>query len=318
MAVKLSNTLLKLKQINIPQWFKILVSLVLIWILLRNADWQEVWLKLTLVPVWLLVLYIVCNLFAVFLISIRWGVLIPVDVNRQSIRWLSHSSYMGLFYSLFLPSSIGGDVAKWGLSYRSGVKRSRLATTILMDRAIGLISTTIMVIFIIILSYVVLNVEIPNTILQLSLVTSTLVFIGIIIWFGITKIPESIFYKTKLSKIAQFPKLLEISKKSAVLSIIISCVAQLIAAYSLFLLLGRLGVNLSFLQFILIFQIISVVSVIPISFGGFGTSEITFVYLASLFGVDYQACLIYVAISIPLRIVTTSLGGVIGTMLGKT
>jgi len=68
----------------------------------------------------------------------------------------------------------------------------------------------------------------------------------------------------------------------------------------------------------LIFQIISIVSVIPISFGGFGTSEITFVYLASLFGADYQASLIYVAISIPLRIVTTCLGGLIGTMLSKT
>jgi len=318
MSVKLSKTFLKLKQIKIPQWFKILVSIVLIWILLRDVDWQEVWLKLKLVPIWVLVFYIVCNLFAVFLISIRWGVLIPVDVNRQSIRWLSHSSYMGLFYSLFLPSSIGGDVAKWGLSYRSGVKRSRLATSIVMDRVIGLISTTIMVILVIILSYVVLRASIPRAILQLSMITSTLVFFGIIIWFGITKIPKSIFYKTKLSTIAQYPKLLEITKKSAVLSLIISCVAQLIASYCLFLLLGRLGVNLSFLQSMLIFQIISIVSVIPISFGGFGTSEITFVYLASLFGADYQASLIYVAISIPLRIVTTCLGGLIGTMLSKT
>lgn len=316
-AVKFSNLVINIKKIKISHWLKIVISMGLICFLLREANWQEVWIKLKLLPSWIVGFYLICNLFAVFLTSIRWGTIIPVEINRQSIRWLSHASYMGLFYSLFLPSSIGGDVAKWGLSRSRGVKQSRLATSILMDRAIGLITTAILVLFIIFLQYVVFHTALPKTILRLSLMTCVFVFIGAIAWFSVTKIPQSMFHKIKLSKIAQSPRLLEISIRSVSISFFISFVAQLIVTYTSFLLLSVLGVNLSFLQFILIFQLISIVSVLPISLGGIGTSEVSLVFLASLFGANYQACLTYVAISIPLKIIYTCLGGAVSTIINR-
>jgi len=304
-------------KVKIPLWLKLVVSATLLFLIFRQTDWALVWQAFQTLPLWLIGFIMLMSLVAVALNTLRWVVVIPLKLNLKIFKKLFSVSLLGAFYSLFLPSAIGGDVVKWGLASPLGVAKPRLATSILIDRAIGLISATFLAIASLLLSIVVFKTQTPSLITQAVGLISLAVLGGILVWILLTKIPCSIFAKLGLTRFASSPKLLELSIFQATLALIISIFNQLGAALSSYLLLTQLGANLGFLELLLIYQILSIVAVLPISFGGFGTSEFSFVYLTGFFAVNPPAILTAVAIGIPFRLINTAIAGIFGHLLGE-
>jgi uncharacterized membrane protein YbhN (UPF0104 family) len=59
-------------------------------------------------------------------------------------------------------------------------------------------------------------------------------------------------------------------------------------------------------------QLGALISTLPISLGGFGTNELSFVYLVGLFGATGPNVLAYISLGVVLRLVTIALSGALG------
>lgn len=303
----------RLRLIQIPIWVKILVSLVLLGLVFNQIEWSEVKLALHLLPLWLLFLMTTSSLFLLLINSIRWAVLIPLPLTRPTLHRLTAASYLSAFYTLFLPSSLGGDVIKWGLALGTQVPKSRLASSIVMDRIIGLVAASILSLGALVhLHSHPGSSPIPTEIARAVQLLSAGVMMIIILWLIAMKFPKMLGSLPLPKKLLNLFLLFQASPRALVVTTGISLVNQLLAITLTYLALAAVGAGLSLPEVIMITSLTAIVASLPISFGGFGTTELSLVYLTNLLGANQPAVLAIIAIGIPLRLINTALAGLAG------
>jgi uncharacterized membrane protein YbhN (UPF0104 family) len=166
--------------------------------------------------------------------------------------------YVGMFYNLFLPGSIGGDGYKvYILKGQSEIKTKHLISATLMDRISG-VSILLSLSFLLLVG-ILLRQEMDNKCLFIvcSVISS---FIIIIIYY--------LFLKWIL------PAFLNGFGYTTWLSLFVQ-IGQVVAA--LFLLLS-LGVSNYFWDYLLLFMLSSVAAILPFTIGGIGAREFVFLY----------------------------------------
>jgi len=318
----------RLRQIKIPIWVKIIISISLLWLVLRQINWQEAQAALQLLPAWLLALLLTSNLFFMFVNSVRWAILIPLPLTKAILHRLTAATYLSSFYALFLPSSLGGDVIKWGLSFGTQAPKSRLASSIVMDRIIGLVAASILslgallylqssstlvpvVVTPVSNSYAVAN-TVPTEIARAVQILSAGVMMLIILWLLAMKFPKMVSSLPLPKRLIDLFLLFQASPKALLTTTGISLINQLLAISLSYLAYTAVGAGLSFPELVMISSLTAIVASLPITFGGFGTTELSLVYLTGLLGANQQVVLALVAIGIPLRLLNTAIAGLAG------
>ena len=171
-------------------------------------------------------------------------------------------SLLGMFYNLFLPGGIGGDAYKGYAvqkAYQPGTKK--VVSSILLDRLSGMLLLFVYACVLAILS--------KNTFLQN--------FYGLFI----AAIPLSVLVFWFVNR-TFFATLMPVFWKSLGFSAMVQ-LAQLI---SVLFILKALSVSLDTVEYLFVFLISSIVSVIPLTIGGIGSREVTFLYGAKWLGLD--------------------------------
>jgi hypothetical protein len=201
---------------------------------------------------------------------------------------------LGMFYNLFLPGGIGGDGYKVYLlqkQYETGTKK--ILGAVLSDRISGMVA-------LVVLALGGIACFDPGVFSRWSLVFSRWSLVGIAILFiAITFIGYYLFIKFI------YPYFLRINLITFGYGFIVQLL-QVICAWFLLLALGEHDHHLAFLT---IFLVSSAVAVLPISIGGVGVRELTFLYGSQLLNVDINVA---VGISFLFYLITAavSLGGV--------
>ncbi|HTL47029.1 MAG TPA: lysylphosphatidylglycerol synthase transmembrane domain-containing protein [Verrucomicrobiae bacterium] len=95
-------------------------------ILRGDVDWK--WLGVAALGYWIVQVIMAYRLYRIFRIQ-------DVILTYGQTFYLC---VVGLFFNLFLPSALGGDVAKLYYAYRHSGKKIETATAILVDRLVGL------------------------------------------------------------------------------------------------------------------------------------------------------------------------------------
>jgi len=185
---------------------------------------------------------------------------IKVDISQLYALKLY---YIGMFYNLFLPGGISGDGYKIYLLKKQNehISIKDFFSATLLDRISGLVPLLFFAAILFIFS----------SYYGLYKIVDYLVIFGAIIVF------PSLYIFTKYL----FKKYLPLFSKTTILGTIVQFL-QLLSAVSIVYALG----NQQYLvEFLVLFLISSVVAVLPISIGGIGIREITFLYGLSLIGV---------------------------------
>jgi hypothetical protein len=169
---------------------------------------------------------------------------------------------LGMFYNLFLPGGIGGDAYKgYIIKKKFAVDTKKIITVLVLDRLSGL-----------------LLIALYTCILALILQNSP--FDDFKILFAIA-IPLGVVCYWFLNK-KFFDYVLPIIWKAVAYSALV----QLLQLISIFFILKALGIDTNMVAYLFIFLISSIVSVIPLTIGGIGSREVTFLYGATLLGLD--------------------------------
>ncbi|WP_108246586.1 lysylphosphatidylglycerol synthase transmembrane domain-containing protein [Muricauda brasiliensis] len=193
---------------------------------------------------------------------------------------------LGMFYNLFLPGGIGGDAYKGFViqkEFQPGTKK--VISSLLLDRLSGMLLLFVYA-------------------CALALFSEN-EFFQTFYWLLIAAIPLSISVFWFANK-TFFTTTLTVFWKSLGLSALVQ-LAQLICV--LFI-LQSLSVNLNSIEYLFVFLVSSIVSVIPLTIGGIGSREVTFLYGAKWLGLDESTS---IGISFTFFLITalTSLFGVI-------
>nr|WP_223826618.1 lysylphosphatidylglycerol synthase transmembrane domain-containing protein [Flagellimonas sp. S3867] len=241
---------------------KIVVSAALIYFIFTKIQFQDVVKTLKdSNPLYLVLgvlLVVLSKVLAAFRLNLYFHQ-IEVKISQLSNLKLY---LLGMFYNLFLPGGIGGDAYKGYViqkKYQSGTKK--VVSVLLLDRLSGM-----------------LLIFIYACILALMLEQSIFKTYN---WVFATGIPLSIVVFWWLNK-RFFSYALPIYWKSLVYSAFIQ-LSQLICILCI---LKSLSIDLQTVEYLFIFLVSSIVSVIPLTIGGIGSREVTFLYGAKWLELD--------------------------------
>jgi uncharacterized protein (TIRG00374 family) len=296
-------------------FIKLVVSLTLLGYLVSRMDYER--LKLSLgdaVPLWLVVSMLI-------LIGRNWigawrcRVLLQAKGLDASVSYAVVLYFTSQFFNIFLPTSLGGDVARgYYLGKKTG-HRADAAATVIMERLLGFVALIMLVM--IALPFCFMLVE-DATILYvaLSLCLAVLLFILALLSPRVTDFALSHRIRS-LERLSGQVKALLNSLRSfegrsrLVLALILSLGFQLVAAYTTYLLAIGLGQSIPLLYFFLIFPLVQIISMFPFTLSGLGVREGAFVYLFTLMGVDPQTGLSIGLLFFAQLLVLSIIGGMI-------
>ncbi|ABQ92746.1 lysylphosphatidylglycerol synthase transmembrane domain-containing protein [Roseiflexus sp. RS-1] len=296
---------------------RVLFTIFLFVLLINQVDFSEKDdLLIQISPIWM-VLAILMNIFALLTIVWRWKVIINGMGVHKSFLDLFYINLVSTFFGMFLPSSVGGDVSKMIMVAENTLNREAAASSVLIDRMIGMIITTVIGI----VSLFFLSSLRDNRIIMGSLVV-TLLIISFFIFLILNRrafekmisfIPLSIRkrFGGSISKIDQSIARLQGDPKILILASIISMLRQIAICVSFFCAGKSFGINAEMAVYFVVIPIVMAVIVLPISINGLGLQDNTMIFLLGMAGIGSVEALF---LSIFMHI-TRNITGIIGGIL---
>jgi uncharacterized protein (TIRG00374 family) len=243
-------------------------------------------------------------LTAQILSSIRWFIL----SNALSFpgRWRTYLVFyfVGMYFNLFLPTSVGGDVLKVHFLSRDEGRRLMAAYSVVGDRLFGLVAMVLLGAW---------AVGLRPDILPGHIVTA-LSLGGIVILCGLVGLPflHRILRGLRPKLVERLSGVLVLWQRPrkilAVLGLSFCLQALGMGAVSL---LGRgIGIELPLVFYFASLPLINIATAIPISLSGIGVREGTFVYFLGIKGVQPEQALCLGILFFSIQVASSLLGGV--------
>ena len=297
---------------------RILVTVVLLYIIFKSLNYAQLKSSLKTLKYLPYIIAVALIILNTFLLTERLHVLF--GVFKRKISYFKTLKYylIGLFFNQTLPTSVGGDSVK---GYLMGKEVNDIAAGVIItfiDRVIGVI-TMLIYLFIAVLigGYKILD---RKEFLYL-LVVVTIVTIAVILifshrfskfFYSITfkKIEHKFKFLHKVKEAYKFFLSTKKQKKIYLFSFINSLLAQISLVIAVYFVGLALSINIQLLDYFIIMPIIFIVSMIPISIGGFGVREGTFVYILGRYGIPSEKALSLSLLFIFIFIGISIIGGI--------
>ncbi|NNE30406.1 MAG: flippase-like domain-containing protein [Saprospiraceae bacterium] len=244
-------------------WLKVLVSAAILFFIFGKIEFSQVWLELKKTHPGFLFLALASFILSQWVSSIRLGLFwrcLKIPLGRTA-NWRLY--LLGMYYNLLLPGGIGGDGYKLiSLNQDYGTKRKDLFLALLFDRLLGLLALFL-------LAALGMSWYFPS---PWSLIPVAVILLIPLAYF--------ILQKTKVDFLPAFP-----------LGLSWSLLIQGLQILSAWFILQALGLEENVLIYLILFLLSSLAAVIPITLGGAGARELTFVFAGSYFAIDVNAAI---------------------------
>lgn len=213
-------------------------------------------------------------------------------------RWFNLKLYyVGMFYNLFLPGSIGGDGYKVYL-LKQGNKETKtklLVAATLLDRLSGLAILFLLGAVFFLLSSFTKNADLPYA---KELVIAGMVLVVPLFYLFIKFI---------------FPSFLKVFGITTVYSLAVQF-GQVVTAIFL---LYALSINQNFMDYLTLFMVSSVVAVIPFTVGGVGARELVFLYGFQFLAIEKNKAIAFTLLFFSVTAITALIGLLVSFQLGE-
>ncbi len=288
--------------------FKVAFSVALLVALVFYIDLESVWNRLQQVN-YLWVLLASAMLFVGQVLSaIRWtwlarGLGLTVRTSRKIQLY-----FLGLFLSLFLPSIIGGDVARGFLLARGRKGAGWMAAgSVILERINGLLALLVLI------TVCMFIVDIPSHWRTMWLLCV------VVIWLGMLSYP---FWHHRLPRLLHRWRGLPINEAVFIgawwRGMLLSFTFQALVITTTMLLGHAAGLEMPWAAYGVMVGLVAIASTAPISFNGFGIREAGYVGLASYFGGNPEAAAAMAALWVIVLAIVAAPGAWVLWKLGGT
>lgn len=291
---------------------KLLVSAGILFFLSQKIDMRHLLVKMLSMK-WS---YLVACLFLFFLSeilhSLRWKLLLGCKKIEISVVKLLYFNFVGLFYSLFLPSSIGGDAVRMYQMSRYSQNTSEGVASVFMERGIGFFALICVAPIMVLFSsrQIEASALFFPVILLLFCAVATIYILfrlkGMIRRWCLAK--DSKFLK----KIGHYYDVFDAyrnHKKTVLLTMVISLGMIFLGIFIKYMISQGLSLYVPLAYFVIYVPIIVLITMVPISIHGFGLREGACVYFFAKAGLSAPEALSISLISYVLALIFGIIGG---------
>ncbi|PHQ82172.1 MAG: hypothetical protein COB69_02595 [Phycisphaera sp.] len=303
---------------------KLVVSVGLLYFLLRGVDFNDVKDKMLQADRRYLAIAFLTPYAGFFITSLRWKGLLAVQGVKVRQAVLFRSCMVAVFFNQLMPSIIGGDVVRVYDSWKAGASKSVAVSTIFIDRVLGLFALSI---FAVAGLFMISKVQDGTHYVPLLVV---------LVAFGLAASVAMIFSPIK-SLLTLARKIYSVLPRPAAkffgkldqavevyrgrhLVLIRAMVLSLILQFNvvlLHLLIGKaIGIELGFFAYFYVVPIAFFVMLIPLTINGIGVRENMFVFMLGGLGVASQDALALALLAYFVFLVHGVFGGIVLAIRG--
>jgi uncharacterized membrane protein YbhN (UPF0104 family) len=252
--------------------------------------------------VWLIasLMYLVAQVLS----SIRWFIL--SGALSFSGPWHTYLVFyfVGMYFNLFLPTSVGGDVLKIHFLSRDSGRRLMAAWSVVGDRIFGLLAMVLLGAGAAGLSPDIL----PGHFITVLWIGGIVAVCGLIGLPFAQRILEGLW--PRLAERLSGALLLWQMPRKILMVLGLSFCLQTLGMGAVALLGGGIGIEIPLLFYFVSLPLINIATAIPISLSGIGVREGSFVYFLGIKGVQPEQALCLGILFFSIQVVTSLLGGV--------
>jgi len=270
---------------------KLLVSVSIIAFIASRIEWQTFLETIKNGDVFLLIIVFfllwVERCWAVF----KWRYLLRAQGNTISLWALFCIYNIGAFWGLFLPSSLSTDVVRGYYLSKRTENAELSASSVVVDRMMGLFSLLFCCLMSILIYSTTFSPEVSRYVVVLSIVC--LAAASAAFW---EKIPE--YLEKHISFFTQYPagrkiigmhkSFLSFKRYPVVMltSFSYSLILQIIRVVTIYYTALAFGIETELVKFFIVVPVTVIIMMIPVSVGGLGVREGSFVTMFSLVGLN--------------------------------
>jgi uncharacterized protein (TIRG00374 family) len=272
------------KRKSLASLLKIALSVGLLFVVLRQVSWQQVWLTLRGARWPYLVAAFGLSLLGVGVRAYRWQVLLDALGIRVSLARLTSLYFVGTFFSDFLPTGVGGDVVRAYEVAQQTENRAGAVGTVLVDRATGLLVLFLMASFALLFGFRLVGPQIVAIVLLLTAASwggcillmrrDWLQRLGLLRWVEKVRQVQEVYDAVRAC-----------GSRAIVMALGVSFILNVLLITMNYLIALALGVQVSIWYFLLFVPIISFLLMLPVSLSGWGVREGGYIYLFGQAGV---------------------------------
>lgn len=279
---------------------KLVASLALLFFVIMRFDWGSIGQQLNAAPIAIpLLLAVLAFWLQAVLAGIRTTVIVRLAGAKCTVAGGVRSWLTGLFFGQAFVTFVAGDAIRiWQLT-KDGISFRQAALSIVFDRAIGFVVLIIM--FIASLPFVLSLIAdrlLRDTLLLLAGASSLVVLVFIGLGFlhsgAFDRLLASRWGKwaKKILDVITVSKLLWLDRRSTLLVLLVSWLMHSLNAMAIYAILAYTGSDVSFSQCYYVMQPVMLMTLLPISFAGWGVREGTMVMGFGLLGVAAEVALV--------------------------
>jgi len=314
--------------ISLKQLVKIALGVGLIAFLLQKTGIENTFAELSRANLWYIPACIGVYLLAQFISAYRWKFLAEALDFRVSLRELYDYYLIGMFFNQFLPGAIGGDAVRMFYLAKSAQRKKREALlTLLAERGVGLVTILLLTCLISLVPSIAtvgwgitpgeLGIKLQNPAFanfhwDIVLTIKALSLLGLLGYLALLMTPLQRW-------IDRFPKLALLGQAKTywanipllIRSITVSTLVQALMVGIHLLIAQALHLNVPPLQIALVYGLVSLISVLPLTQGGLGVRELSYQLLLAKVGVNPNTGLAFAVYWLAISTVTSLFGGLI-------
>jgi uncharacterized protein (TIRG00374 family) len=234
--------------------------------------------------------------FAVFFLNyilcfVRWEVLLRAFGIKLAFRRIFTAYAGGVFFNLFLPSTIGGDFLRTLDLATHTRKPKEILATVLLDRLSGYIGLVLLALCALIAGRGLINeaqVAMPVALITAILLGILAVLFNPFCYELITRLSKRFRGGRIIGMLVDLHEEIHIfrrHKKVIVYNMLISLLVQAVPCLSFYILARAIGIEVHMLYFFIFLPIIGAITLLPISIGGLGLRDATTIYFFAQAGV---------------------------------
>jgi glycosyltransferase 2 family protein len=306
------------KIINTALRIVISAGLIIYLITSQFKDFKTISSTLKEINIALILLSFSTIIYGIWITAFRWQTLLKTQGIRLSILSLASSTLIGVFFNNFLPTSIGGDVYRaYDVTKKTGFPMSSSVSVLVVERLSGIIASAMFAVAALFLGFTAIGGK--------SVIVPTVIFlaVSIIIFFLILN-PNKFGLKKLAKKIKLLEKLFEKLRnvyntfltfkkfKLVIIKVLFySLTLQLAVVINYWLASRALGISLDLTAFIFIVPVVSIISMLPISLGGIGIREGSFVFIMVSLGAQNAKAVMCSLLLLAMTLIMGIIGGLV-------
>jgi uncharacterized membrane protein YbhN (UPF0104 family) len=282
------------------------VAVVLLWLIASKVDWSDTWEQFRSAGPALVFIVFAILLLNVFLSAFKWGLLLRIHRVFYSLKTLSAYYFVAIFFSNFLPSSIGGDGYRIYKTLDNERGKTSAVVAVLMERLTGIG-------VLLFLGFAAAQM-LPHTPKNISLAVAVIA-IGALVgpwagWSLRSRLPGKL--RNMTDSLAEHAG--DYAKRPQLMLAVValSVMFHLMLAFAYYLAIANTGdYNAGLLELLVALAVSNLVAVLPISINGIGVFEGAFMYLLSQYGVPYEVSAIPMILNRVLLVPLSVIGAIL-------